>query len=284
MADVRQRSTKKPQVTTTTKRQHARRGAPAPRRTAKIDAEVAGITITHPDRVLYPEAAVTKLDMVRYYEAVAEWLLPHLRGRPLTLNQCAPDVHQCRILRHSGERSPTQVRVVKIREQKKIGDYMIVDNLSALVALAQRNVVEFHTWNAKIDEVETPDRIVVDLDPGPRVEPRDVVSAAQVVRRKLEALGLESWVKTTGGRGLHVVVPIQPIHDWSQCLAFGRTFAERLAEEDPSRYTVKFGKQGRQRQILIDYLRNNRTNTIVSAYSLRAREEPTVSMPLAWES
>jgi bifunctional non-homologous end joining protein LigD len=253
------------------------------RRSAKHDAEIAGIAVTHPDRILYPEAHLTKVEMVRYYEAVAEWILPHLRGRPLTLKQCAPDVHQCRFLRHSGERSPSHVRVVKIREQKKIGDYMIVDDLPALVSLAQRNIVEFHTWNSTIDRVETPDRVVVDLDPGPDVEPRDVVAAAQLARRKLKALGLESWVKTTGGRGLHVVIPIQPVHDWSQCLEFVRALAERVAEEDPTRYTIKFGKQGRQRQILVDYLRNNRTNTIVSAYSLRARPEPTVSMPLAWE-
>jgi bifunctional non-homologous end joining protein LigD len=246
--------------------------------------QIRDITVTHPERVIYPEAGLTKLDLVRYYDVVGEWMLPHLRRRPLTLKQCAPDAARCRYMRHSGEhRAPAQVRVVNIREKTKIGDYMIIDDLSALIALAQRNIVEFHTWNSTDDRIEQPNRIIFDLDPGPAVAWREMVEAARFVRKALQGLRLESWLKTTGGKGLHVVVPIAPAHDWSVCLAFARSFAAELASYDPNRFTTKFSKTGRDTLILLDYLRNNRTNTSVAAYSARARPNATVSVPIAWD-
>jgi bifunctional non-homologous end joining protein LigD len=172
--------------------------------------------------------------------------------------------------------------VVPIQEKTKVGDYMVVDDLGALIGLAQWNILEFHTWNATAARLETPDRIVFDLDPGPDLEWRDLVEAARLVRRTLQELRLESWLKTTGGRGLHLVVPIRPT-PWTACLDFARELAELIAAHDPSRYTTRFAKAGRERQILIDYLRNNRTNTSVCAYSARARPGATVSTPLAWE-
>lgn len=244
---------------------------------------VAGIRITHPERVLFPRSGLTKLDMARYYDSVAEWMMPHLVGRPLTLKQCAPDAEHCRYLRHSGERAPSQVRVVKIQELTKIGDYMVVDDREALIALAQRNIVEFHTWNTRTDRIERPDRIVFDFDPGPKVGWEEVAAAAKMARATLRGVGLESWVKTTGGKGLHVVIPIEPREQWSTCLEFARQAAATWAEHDPSRYTTKFAKAGRESKILIDYLRNNRTNTSVAAYSVRARANATVSLPIAWE-
>jgi bifunctional non-homologous end joining protein LigD len=244
---------------------------------------IAGIRITHPERVAFPRLGLTKLDVIRYYDSVAEWMLPHLRSRPLTLVQCAPDADHCRYLRHSGERAPEQVRVVKIQEQTKIGDYMAVDDLRGLIALAQRNIIEFHTWNASLDHLEHPNRVVLDLDPGPEVPWRDMVHAAILVRDTLSDIGLRSWLKTTGGKGLHVVVPIAPTRTWEASLTFARTLAETLVQHDPDRYTVKFAKRGRERLILLDYLRNNRTNTSVAAYSARARELATVSVPLDWD-
>ena len=245
--------------------------------------DIAGVPITSPDRLLFPDARVTKLEMLRYYEAVGAWILPHLKGRPLTLKQCAPDVDHCRYLRHSGERAPKQVRVVNIQEQTKVGDYMVADDLPGLISLAQRNIIEFHTWNSTADDVERPNRVVFDLDPGPDVAWKDTVAAARLVRASLHGIGLESWVKTTGGNGLHIVVPIVPARDWSDCLAFARAVAGEIVAHDPRRFTLKFAKQGRASQILIDYLRNNRTNTSVAAYSARARAKPTVSWPLAWD-
>jgi bifunctional non-homologous end joining protein LigD len=248
-----------------------------------MNPSFAGIAITHPDRVMYPAAGLTKLDIVRYYDSVSAWMLPHLRGRPLTLKQCAPDADHCRFLRHSGERAPAQVRTVNIREKTKIGDYMIVDDRAALIALAQRNIVEFHTWNSVVEHLEQPDRIVFDLDPGPVVAWRQMIDAARLIRRVLASRGLKTWIKTTGGKGLHIVAPIVPAHDWSACLAFARSVATEIAEHDPSRFTTKFAKVGREHQILIDYLRNNRTNTSIAAYSVRARPGATVSVPISWD-
>jgi bifunctional non-homologous end joining protein LigD len=248
-----------------------------------VALQIAGVPITSPERLLFPDAHVTKLDMLRYYEAVGDWMLPHLEGRPLTLKQCAPDVDHCRYLRHSGERAPKQVRVINIQEQTKIGDYMIIDDLSGLIALAQRNIIEFHTWNSTADKVERPDRVVFDLDPGPDVAWKGTIAAARLLRTSLESIGLRSWVKTTGGKGLHIVVPILPQHDWSDCLAFAKAVAGEIVEHDPRRFTLKFSKQGRSAQILIDYLRNNRTNTSIAAYSARARRTAAVSVPVDWE-
>jgi bifunctional non-homologous end joining protein LigD len=245
--------------------------------------EIAGVPITSPERLLFPAARVTKLDMLRYYEAVAKWMLPHIKGRPLTLKQCAPDVDHCRYLRHSGERAPKQVRVVNIQEQTKIGDYMVIDDVAGLIALAQRNIIEFHTWNSTAANVEQPDRVVFDLDPGPDVAWKDTVAAAHLVRESLTGIGLRSWVKTTGGKGLHIVVPIVAAYDWSHCLAFARAVAGEIVGHDPKRFTLKYSKQGRSSQILIDYLRNNRTNTSVAAYSARARDSAAVSVPVSWE-
>jgi bifunctional non-homologous end joining protein LigD len=258
-------------------RARVRAGAPA------SPSVVAGITVTHPDRLLFPGIGLTKIELVRYFDAVADRILPHLAGRPLTLKQCAPDAEHCRYLRHSGERAPSAVRVVQIQEQKKVGDYMVVDTREALIALAQRNIVEFHTWNSRVNALERPDRLVFDLDPGPAVALADVTGAARFLRRRLDASGLDSWLKTTGGRGLHLVVPIVPEHDWAACLAFAKSVATAAAEEFPDRYSIRYPKDGRESKILIDYLRNNRTNTSVSAYSVRARPQATVSMPIAWD-
>jgi bifunctional non-homologous end joining protein LigD len=242
-----------------------------------------GISITHPQRVVNAELGLTKRELGRYYDTVAEVMLPHLRDRPLTLVQCAPDFAHCRFLRHSGQRAPANVRVIQIREQRKIGDYMVVDDATALLALAQRNIVEFHTWNAPASHVERPDRIVIDLDPGHDVTWPTVVRAARLVRSTLDELGLRSWLKTTGGDGLHIVVPIAPKHDWATCLEFARTVASSLEAHDPSTYTTRFAKRGRERLILVDYLRNNRTNTSVAAWSARSRAGATISMPLSWD-
>ena len=158
-----------------------------------------------------------------------------------------------------------------------------MDDRAGLLSLAQRNIVEFHTWNSRASDVERPDRIVFDFDPGPAVAWRDVVSAAKMARESLRGIGLESWVKTTGGKGLHVVIPIAPRHDWAACLEFARQAAAVWAERDPSRYTTRYAKHGRERRILIDYLRNNRTNTSVAAYAVRARPNAPVSEPIAWD-
>src|SRR5262245_42767255 len=253
-----------------------------PPSSATGDPVIAGIRVSHPGRVIFADASLSKLDLAQYYSRVSEWILPHLKGRPLTLKQCAPDADHCRFLRHSGERAPAHVRVVQIQEKTKVGDYMIVDDEHALISLAQRNIVEFHTWNSTIDRLEQPNRLVLDLDPGPKVPWRHMVSAAQLVRSALSGVGLQSWLKTTGGKGLHIVAPIVPATEWTECLEFARSMAFSIAEHEPTLFTTQFAKAGRESQILIDYLRNNRTNTAVAAYSVRARPAATISVPLEW--
>ncbi|HET7753830.1 MAG TPA: DNA ligase D [Anaeromyxobacteraceae bacterium] len=248
------------------------------------DPVVGGIRISHPDRVLYPEAGITKLDVVRYYEEVADAILPHLRDRPLTLVHCPDGIGgECRYMKHSKVWARGPVRRISIREKTKVGEYLVIDDEPALLSMAQMNILELHTWNSRAEHLEEPDRIVLDLDPGPEVAWRDVVAAAHEVRDALRDAGLESWVKTTGGVGLHVVVPLVPQRDWSECLEFSRAFAQELVRRAPRRYTVAYARAGRERLILLDYLRNNRTNTSVAAFSTRARPGAPVSVPIDWD-
>ena len=246
-------------------------------------AVVRGIRISHPDRIIYPKLGFSKLDLVRYYERVGERILPHIIDRPLTLVHC-PDGLQsaCNYMRHRKVWGPGVLRRVTIREKTKLGEYLAVDNVDGVIALAQMGIVEIHTWNSTTGDVERPNRLVWDFDPGPRTRWADVVEAAKTIRTMLDTLGLQSWLKTTGGHGLHVVAPLTPHRHWDECLDFARAVAAALARTDPSLYTITFAKQGRESKILIDYLRNNRTNTSVCAYSARAREHGTVSMPIGW--
>jgi bifunctional non-homologous end joining protein LigD len=251
---------------------------------------VAGVGISHPDRVLFSAADVTKLDLARYYESIADWVMPHLVDRPLTLVRCPTGIGaaglkktpECFYMKHSKVWAPPALRRVRIREKKKIGEYLIADSISALVGLVQMDVLEVHTWNSRFSDIERPDRTVIDLDPGDRVQWAAIVEAARLVRKRFSILDLDCFVKTTGGRGLHVVVPLKPRADWSECLEFARAFAMSLVRRQPDMFTEKFAKAGREDKILIDYLRNNRTNTSIAAYSTRAKSEAPVSVPLAW--
>ena len=243
--------------------------------------------------MVFPAARVTKLGLARYYETIADWILPHLVDRPLTLVRCPSGVsaatargEDCFYVKHSKVWTWPAIRRVRIREKTKVGEYMIADSLPALLSLVQMGVLEIHTWNSGFAAVEYPDRIVIDLDPGERVAWPAVVEAARLVRQLMSVLDLESFVKTTGGRGLHVVVPLASTSkqdDWGACLEFVRAFAMALVRRQPSLFTERFAKSGRDDKILVDYLRNNRTNTSIAAYSTRARPDATVSVPITWE-
>ena len=171
---------------------------------------------------------------------------------------------------------------VKIQEKTKIGEYLVADTLPAVISLVQMDILELHTWNTRVDRLEQPDRLVFDIDPGAQVAWPNVVKAARLVRTLLESVGWVSFAKTTGGKGLHVVVPLVPKAEWQACLAFARTLAAAIERYDPSLFTTAFAKSGRERKILIDYLRNNRTNTSVAAFSTRARPGAPVSVTLRW--
>lgn len=246
-------------------------------------ASVAGIRISHPDRLIYPDLRISKIQLAQYYEAIARWIVPHVAGRPLTLVHCPAGLAApCNYLKHAKAWGPSALRRVRIQEKTKIGEYLVADSIEAVVSLAQMGIVEIHTWNATTGDLEKPNRLVWDLDPGPAVTWTQVVTGAELVRAVLKELGLTSWVKTTGGRGLHIVAPIEASRGVPECLEFSRHVSDAIAKADPSRYTTTFAKSGRQRKILIDYLRNNRTNTTICAYSPRARVGAPVSMPLEW--
>jgi len=261
----------------------ARAAAKPTRRAAVVPHAIAGITISHPDRVVYPDLGLTKADVARYYEAVGGWIVPHVRDRALTLVRCPEGLGgDCFFMKHSAHSIPAPLRRVRIKEKATTSDYLVAGDVAGVIALIQLGVLEIHTWNSTVDEPDRPNRLVFDLDPGEDIRWPTLVEAARLVRDGLAALELESYVKTTGGKGLHVVVPLAPKAGWSACFEFSRALSARFVQANPTLYTTTFSKAGRRRKILIDYLRNNRGNTSVSAYSTRARTGAPVSVPLTW--
>ena len=256
----------------------------SPAASSQDNVEIAGIRLTHPDRVLYPDQGITKLELARYYEQVAGWMLPHVEGRPLTLVRC-PSGHkkQCFYQRHVTESLGDPIRSIAVKEGRSTVSYVAVDSPPGLIALAQMGVLEIHTWGSRQDHLEQPDRLTFDLDPDPALSWKRVREAAQALRERLSDLGLHSFVKTTGGKGLHVVVPIAPRQNWDVVKAFARKVAESFVEGAPELYLATMSKAKRKGKIFIDYLRNARTATAVSAYSTRARASAPVSVPLTWD-
>jgi bifunctional non-homologous end joining protein LigD len=252
---------------------------------AEPDGEdrIAGIRISHPDRVVYPEDGFTKLDVARHYELVSSWMLPQIVDRPLTLVRCTQVGEDCVFMKHSKVWGPTVIRRVKIQEKTKRGEYLVVDDVPSLIGLAQLGVIEIHTWNSRSRDLERPDRVVFDIDPDPELEWSEVVRVARSIRELLAEVDLECFVKTTGGKGIHVVVPFVPSAGWDDCFAFTRNVAQIVARRDPGRLTLNMSKAARRGKIFIDILRNSRGNTAVAAYSLRARPGAPVSLPIRWE-
>jgi bifunctional non-homologous end joining protein LigD len=262
-------------------------------RPARAGSSVRGIAITTPERPVYPALGFTKLDLALLYAEIADRMLPYIANRPLTLVRCEKGVRQpdalrseCKFLRHEPgwhRWAKEPIRRVAIREQKKTGEYLVVDSAEGILALLQGDILEIHVWNTTIDRLESPDRIVFDLDPGPDVKWPRVIDAAHLLRAELEALGLRSWPKLTGGKGLHVVVPIATEHGWDAVYALARDLAAAAARRDPRAYTLDFAKQGRADKILIDYKRNNRAAVAVAAYSARAFPSGAIGVPVTWK-
>jgi bifunctional non-homologous end joining protein LigD len=238
--------------------------------------------LTHPDRVLFPDLGLTKEGLVHYYEQVADRILPHLRGRPLTLLRCPQGYQECFYQKHVNETVPKAIGRVEIKEDGGRATYMIADSLEALIGLVQMGVLELHTWGATRDRLDRPDRLTFDLDPDPSVGWKEVIEAAQLMKRLLDELGLKSFVKTTGGKGLHVVTPIQRVHAWDEAKLFSKAVADHLVKTIPQRFTATMAKRARKGKIFIDYLRNTRGATAIAAFSTRAKPGAPVSMPLEW--
>lgn len=244
-----------------------------------------GLAITHPEKVLDAESGMTKQQLAEYYDAVAENLLPHIADRPLSIVRC-PDGNSkpCFFQKHVGFGLPAGIKTVSIRNRKTRDkeDYLTVDSSEGLIGLAQMGVLEIHTWGSHNGSLEHPDRVVFDLDPDAAIRWKTLAETAREFKRRLTKLGLVSFVKSTGGKGLHVVVPIRPDHEWPAIKEFAHGLALELERENPELYVTKMTKAMRKNRIYLDYLRNDREATSVAPYSPRARSGVPVAMPLRW--
>jgi bifunctional non-homologous end joining protein LigD len=250
-------------------------------RSKKKEVEIAGVRFSNPDKVLYPEQGVTKGELGLYYARIADWILPHLADRPLTLVRCPEGrAKQCFYQKHATEHFPPTVHRVDVGEPEP---YAAIDSLAGLLGLAQMGVLELHIWGAHRDRIEQPDYVVFDFDPDEGLGWEKVVEGATAMRAFLENLGLQSFLKSTGGKGLHVCLPLARKDDWDEVKAFTKAVAERMVEAEPAKYTSKLPKASRKGKVFIDYLRNGRGATSICAYSTRARADAPVSVPLFWE-
>jgi len=260
------------------------RGAQSPKQ-AKSAAAHAPVRLTHPDKVLDAESKLTKQQLADYYWAIAPHMLPYIADRPLSLVRCPEGTgHPCFFQKHANHAVPLGVESVDVPDKKtgKIEPYITLSAPEALAGLAQMGVLEVHPWGSTNKNLERPDLIIFDLDPDTAISWRTLAESAAEVRQQLKSLGLESFLKTTGGKGLHIVVPLEPKVDWAAVKQFAHDFALAMEQERPKLYLSKMSKAARKDRIFIDYLRNERGSTAIAPYSPRARAGAAVALPLNW--
>lgn len=252
---------------------------------ANVSAPAAdGVNISHPERVVFAKARLTKGDVADYYRQMARWILPEVARRPLSLLRCPDGVDkQCFFQKHHGTGLGDAVEAIPLEQKSGREDYLYIEDAEGLLQLVQMNTLELHPWGASVDDPEHPDRLAFDLDPGEGVTWAAIKAAARDVRDRLQEIGLESFVRLSGGKGLHVVVPLKPKADWAQAKDFCESFAQAMAEHAPDRYVATMSKAKRNGVIFIDWLRNARGATSVCSWSLRARPSAGVAVPLRWE-
>lgn len=242
------------------------------------------VRLTHPNQLYWPEAGITKKGLADYYSGVWSRMAPLVLRRPLALLRCPGGItEQCFFQKHAWKGMSRAIRVTPDSRDGSGEALLSIDDLDGLIGLVQGGVLELHPWGAPLAALEQPDMIIMDLDPGDGVAWGDVIAAAKELRDRLEKLGLASFVKTSGGKGLHIVSPLTPRVGWDEVKAFTKRMAQAMAADRPDRYVATIAKSKRHGKILIDYLRNSRGATTVAAYSTRARPGAPVSMPLAWD-
>lgn len=248
--------------------------------TAKL--EITGIHLSHPEKIYFPKLKITKADLAQYYHHAIAWILPHLIKRPLAVLRCPEGLQgECFYQKHI-ETLPDTLGQVTVKEQNATRQHLVIKNEKSLMTLIQFGALELHTWSALADDIDTPDRMIFDLDPGPDVSFNKVIHAAQQLKAELEKLNLQSFVKTSGKKGLHVFIPLKRVHSWDEVKDFAYQLAQKITTRAPKDYVTTINKSERQGKILIDYLRNQRGATCVSAYSTRATPNAGISTPLTW--
>jgi bifunctional non-homologous end joining protein LigD len=258
-----------------------REAAPPERQPQAKQPPKPNVRLTHPDRLLWPRAGFTKGALADYYASIWNFIAPNIVGRPLALLRCPAGIDNgCFFQRHHWEGADPNILEIDDPEEDKplIG----IANLDGLIALVQASAVEIHPWGSKAKALNKPDRLIFDLDPGPQIDWNHLVAAALEVRASLARDKLESFVKTSGGKGLHVVAPVAPRATWEEAKDYCRAVADAMAGANPDRVTATMAKRERSGRIFVDYLRNGRGSTAAAAYSTRARPEASISMPVEW--
>ena len=241
------------------------------------------IALTHPDKILYAEDSISKQELLEYYQEVGDYMLPYVKNRLLTLVRCPSTYNDCFYQKHLTSKSNYFHTLAVSNSKGETEDYFYMDNEAAFAAIVQMGALEIHPWGSTIEHLENPDMLVFDLDPAPDVSWKRVVAAAFEVKEHLQHYHLQSFVKTTGGKGLHVVVPIKPEYDWDIVKQFTHVFVNFMEQQDPKKYISKMSKKERKGKIFVDYLRNQRGATAVAAYSPRARLHAPVATPVHWD-
>ena len=252
---------------------------------AETTATIAGVRLTSPDRVLFPEQGATKRDLADYFVRMAGPILHHAANRLISLVRC-PGGHDghCFFQRHGGNGLPDRFKTMPVHQKDgKTADYLYLTDKPGLVSAAQIGVLELHIWGSRIDDIERPDRLVFDLDPSEELDFGAVKDAARHIRDALDILGLNSFPLVTGGKGIHVVAPLVRRHEWPVVKAFAEAIAKRMAEDQPERFVAVMSKARRKGRIFIDYLRNERGGTAIAPYSPRARKGAPVAWPVDWD-
>jgi len=251
---------------------------------SSVKKETAEIQVSNPDRIVDPSTGLKKIDVVNYYRLASERMLPHLINRPVSFLRAPSGIEGEMFFQKHGETLAIPgLKQLDPEIDEAHQPLLEVDTLQALIGAAQMNVIEFHTWNAAVNNIDKPDRMVFDLDPGEGIPWVKVLEAAELTRTLLQELGLESFLKTSGGKGLHVFVPLKPKDDWETVKAFSKAVSEHLAKVIPSLFSAVSGPNNRRGRIFVDYIRNNRGATTVAAFSVRARPGLGVSITCSWK-